>query len=66
MMLGGMVAIICIYAWVMGRVFSLWLTMIMVVVFWFVWATIRAQWMDVMAGSRFRGWTRPLPFHFDE
>ena len=33
MVLGGMVAIMCISAWVMGRGFSLWLITMMVVVF---------------------------------
>ena len=40
--------------------------MMMVVVLWFSWVAMRAQWMDVMAVLRSRGWARPLPFHFDE
>ena len=49
-----------------GRVFSLWLIMMMVVALWFVWAAMRAQWIVVIAVLRSGGWARPLPPHFDE
>ena len=66
MVLGGMVAIMPIFVWVIGRVLSLWLIMMMVVASWFVWATIRAHWIDVIIVLRSGGWARQLPLHFDE
>ena len=52
---GGMVIIMFISVWVIGRVFSLWLIMMMVVASWFVWAAIWAHWIDVIAILRSRG-----------
>ena len=50
----------------MGRGFSLWLIMMMVVVLWFPLVAMRAQCIDVMAILRSRGWIKPLHVHFDE
>ena len=56
----------CIFVWVIRRVFFLWLIIMMVVALWFVWVAMRAQWIDVIAVLKFGGWARPLPLHFDE
>lgn len=63
--LGGMVAIICISTYVMGNGFSLWLIM-MVVVLWISWVAMWAQWIDVMTVLRSGRWFKPLHVHFDE
>ena len=66
MVLGEMVKIVRMSAWVIGRGFPLWLILMMGVALWFSWATIRAQWIDVMTDLRYGGWTKPLPPHFDK
>ena len=42
MVLSGMVTIVCISAWVLGRGFSLWFIMMMFVVLWFSWVAMWA------------------------